>query len=74
MTIEDRVKEVFDQIATLDDDVNRSTTIESLNLDSLDVTELVMELEEEFDITIGDNDAESWTTFGDVIDHIEEKS
>jgi acyl carrier protein len=42
-------------------------------LDSLDVVELVMELEEEFDITISDDDAEKIKLLGDLIDYINKK-
>ncbi len=43
-----------------------------LGADSLDVVELVMEFEKEFNITIPDNDAEKITTVGDAISYIEE--
>ncbi|MBM7644325.1 acyl carrier protein [Scopulibacillus daqui] len=43
---------------------------EDLDADSLDVVELVMELEDEFDIEISDEDAEKIVTVGDVIDYI----
>jgi len=42
--------------------------------DSLDVVELVMELEDEFDITIPDDDYDKIRTVGDAIAYIEEKS
>ena len=40
--------------------------------DSLDIVELVMALEEEFDIEIPDSDAEKVVTVGDVVDYIKE--
>lgn len=40
--------------------------IEDLCMDSLDLVELVMELEEEFSMEISDHDAEQWKTVGDV--------
>lgn len=43
---------------------------EDLEADSLDVVELVMELEDEFDMEISDEDAEKIVTVGDVIDYI----
>ncbi|MFC7392520.1 acyl carrier protein [Scopulibacillus cellulosilyticus] len=43
---------------------------EDLDADSLDVVELVMELEDEFEIEISDEDAEKIATVGDVIDYI----
>ena len=46
--------------------------IDELGADSLDIVELVMALEEEFDIEIPDADAEKVTTVGDVVDYIKE--
>lgn len=43
---------------------------DDLGADSLDVVELVMELEDEFDMEISDEDAEKITTVGDVVDYI----
>ncbi|MCK6256980.1 acyl carrier protein [Fictibacillus sp. WQ 8-8] len=43
---------------------------EDLGADSLDVVELVMELEDEFDLEISDEDAEKITTVGDVVNYI----
>jgi acyl carrier protein len=50
-----------------------SSFSEDLGLDSLDVVELVMELEAEFDITIPDPDAERIVTLEDAIRYIEEQ-
>ena len=46
--------------------------IDDLGADSLDIVELVMALEEEFDIEIPDSDAEKVVTVGDVVDDIKE--
>jgi len=46
--------------------------IDDLGADSLDIVELVMALEEEFDIEIPDGDAEKVVTVGDVVDYIKE--
>lgn len=46
--------------------------IDDLGADSLDIVELVMALEEEFDIEIADSDAEKIVTVGDVVDYIRE--
>ncbi|MGO4887815.1 acyl carrier protein [Anaerobacillus sp. MEB173] len=43
---------------------------EDLGADSLDVVELVMELEDEFDLEISDEDAEKISTVGDVVEYI----
>ena len=47
--------------------------IDDLGADSLDIVELVMALEEEFDIEIPDSDAEKVVTVGDVVDYIKRK-
>ena len=46
--------------------------IDDLGADSLDIVELVMALEEEFDMEIPDTDAEKVVTVGDVVDYIKE--
>ncbi|HET7521989.1 MAG TPA: acyl carrier protein [Bacillales bacterium] len=46
---------------------------DDLEADSLDVVELVMELEDEFDMEISDEDAEKIATVGDVIDYIKSR-
>ncbi|KGX88480.1 acyl carrier protein [Pontibacillus litoralis] len=47
---------------------------EDLEADSLDVVELVMELEDEFDMEISDEDAEKISTVGDAVNYINSKS
>ena len=49
-----------------------SSFIDDLGADSLDIVELVMAIEEEFDIEIPDSDAEKVVTVGDVVDYIKE--
>ena len=53
---------------------NESRFQEDLGADSLDVVELVMGLEEEFDIEIPDEDAEKIATVGDAIAYIDDKT
>lgn len=47
-----------------------SSFVDNLGADSLDIVELVMALEEEFDIEIPDEDAEKVSTVGDVVEYI----
>jgi acyl carrier protein len=47
---------------------------DDLGADSLDVVELVMELEDEFDLEISDEDAEKITTVGEVVNYIQSQS
>ena len=49
-----------------------SSFIDDLGADSLDIVELVMALEEEFDIEIPDSDAEKVVSVGDVVEYIKE--
>ena len=49
-----------------------SSFIDDLGADSLDIVELVMALEEEFDMEIPDSDAEKVVTVGDVVQYIKE--
>ena len=46
--------------------------VEDLGADSLDIVELIMGIEEEFDIEIPDSDAEKVVTVGDVVDYIKD--
>lgn len=74
MALLDDVKEVV--IEQLDCDPAEvkedSKFIEDLGADSLDVVELVMALEEKFDIEIPDEDAEKILTVGDAIKYVED--
>lgn len=75
-TIEERViKIVCDQMGATADKVTRETSfINDLGADSLDTVELVMEFEDEFEISIPDEDAEKIQTVGNAIDYIQSKS
>jgi acyl carrier protein len=68
----DRVKRiVVDRLGVDESEVTLEASFkENLGADSLDVVELVMELEDEFDIEISDEDAEKINTVGDVINYI----
>ena len=72
----DKVKEIIiEQLGVAEDAVsNESSFIDDLGADSLDIVELIMALEEEFDMEIPDADAEKIVTVGDVIDYIKENS
>jgi len=47
--------------------------VEDLGADSLDIVELIMGIEEEFDIEIPDEDAEKLTTVGEAMDYVRSK-
>jgi len=75
-SIKDRViKIVCDQMGATPDKVTIETSfINDLGADSLDTVELVMEFEDEFEISIPDEDAEKIQTVGSAIDYIQGKS
>ena len=72
--IADKVKKIVVQnLGCSEDQVTEDAKfIEHLGADSLDQVELVMQLEEEFGVTIPDNAAEKLATVGDAIKYIEE--
>ena len=64
---------VSEQLGVNKEQVSRETSfVNDLGADSLDTVELVMELEEEFDINIPDDAAEEIQTVGQAIDYIEQ--
>jgi acyl carrier protein len=75
VSVEQRVIEIVcEHLAVSKEQVTRTTSfIEDIGADSLDIVELVMELEEEFDVQIPDTDAEKIKTVGEAIDYIEKK-
>jgi len=72
MALEDQVKEIIvEQLGVDEGDVKmESHFVDDLGADSLDTVELVMKLEEDFDIEIPDEDAEKIQTVRDAIDYI----
>ncbi len=74
MALIEEVKEVVvEQLNVNPDEVKEeSKFVEDLGADSLDVVELVMALEEKFDIEIPDTDAEKIVTVNDAITYIQE--
>ena len=74
-TVLERVSKVIvDRLGVDESDVTLQASFrDDLGADSLDVVELVMELEDEFDMEITDEDAEKISTVGDAIAYIESK-
>jgi acyl carrier protein len=72
MTIENKVKSIVaDQLGVGEDEIKPdSSFIEDLGADSLDIVELVMAMEEEFEVEIPDEEAENIKTVGDAVNYI----
>ena len=66
------VEIVSEQMSVDKGEISRPTSfVNDLNADSLDTVELVMELEDEFDLSIPDDEAEKLKTVGEAIDYIQ---
>jgi acyl carrier protein len=72
MEVFDKVKAVvIDQLGVDDDKVTMEASfVDDLGADSLDIVELIMGLETEFDLEIPDEDAEKISTVGDAVNYI----
>ncbi|ADO73384.1 acyl carrier protein [Stigmatella aurantiaca] len=70
--IEAKIKSIIaDQLGVGEDEIKpESQFIEDLGADSLDIVELVMAMEEEFEVEIPDEEAENIKTVGDAINYI----
>jgi len=70
-----KVKDIIvEQLGVDEEEVTTSTSfVDDLGADSLDIVELVMAMEEEFDIEIPDEDAEKISTVEDVIEYIDSR-
>lgn len=71
----DKVKDIIvDQLDVDEDKITMEASItEDLGADSLDVVDLIMSLEEEFEIKIPDDEVENVKTVGDIVKFIEEE-
>ena len=76
MNVADKIKEaIIDKLGVEETQITpEASFIDDLGADSLDTVELIMALEEEFDLEIPDEDAEGLTTVKAVIDYIEDKT
>ncbi len=76
MNIEQKVREIIAK--QMEKDVSEitleKTFIDDLEADSLDIVEMVMEMEEEFEIEIPDEDAEKIRTVKDAVNYIQKKT
>ena len=72
MSVEDKVKKIIAEKLSVDleEVLPEASFVDDLGADSLDLVELIMSMEEEFDIDISDEDAETITTVNDAIAYI----
>jgi acyl carrier protein len=75
MTLEEKVISIImEQLdVTREECVAEASFIEDLGADSLDLVELIMEMEEIFDVQIADNELEKIRTIQDVLDYLKSK-
>ena len=73
MAVFEKVKAiVVEQLGVDEVEVTQETSFEQLNADSLDIVELIMALEEAFDLDIPDEEAEKIRTVGDAVSYIKD--
>jgi acyl carrier protein len=72
MSVEDKVKKIIAEKLSVDleEIVPEASFVDDLGADSLDLVELIMSMEEEFDIDISDEDAEKMVTVKDAIEYV----
>ena len=75
MALQERVAEIIvEQLGVSRGEVSpEASFIDDLGADSLDIVELIMAMEEEFDVEIPDDDAEKMQTIGDAINYLQSK-
>ncbi len=75
MALEQRVGDIIvEQLGITKEEVRlEASFIDDLGADSLDIVELVMAMEEEFDVEIPDEDAEKIQTIGDAVSYLKDK-
>lgn len=73
--VQSKLKEiVMDRLNAEEDQIKpEASFVEDLGADSLDIVELIMGIEEEFDIEISDEDAEKLTTVGEAMEYVKTK-
>jgi acyl carrier protein len=76
MGMDDRVREIIvEQLGVSTEEIKpEASFIDDLGADSLDIVELVMALEEAFDVEIPDDDAEKIQTIGDALNYVRERT
>ena len=70
----DKLKSIIeDELGFKIDDLTLESTLADMGADSLDAVELIMAIEEEYDIEISEDDAQQFTSLGNIVSYIESK-
>lgn len=72
----EKIKEIIIDQLSLDEDreiAMDTSLMKDLEADSLDAVEIIMAIEDEFDVEIPDEDAEGFKTIGDIVRYVEDK-
>ena len=72
----DKIKEIIiEQLGVEDSDIQQDTSLtKDLEADSLDAVEIIMAIEEEYDIEIPDKKTEKFTNIGDIVEFVKSKT
>jgi len=75
MNVEKKIKQIIaEQLGISEEEINpEASFIEELGADSLDIVELIMAMEEEFEMEISDEDAEKMLSVQDAIDYVKKR-
>ena len=69
-----KIKEIISRQTDIDEDtLTEDTTMEEITSDSLDIVEMLMDIEETFDFDISDEDAKKLTTIGELCNYIDDR-
>ena len=69
-----KIKEIISRQTDIDEDtLTEDTTMEEITSDSLDIVEMLMDVEETFDVDISDEDAKKLTTIGELCNYIDDR-
>ncbi len=65
---------IIEQLSVIDpSDIKPDTTFESMDIDSIDAVEIIMAIEDEFEVEIPDDIAEAFTSISDIINYLSEE-
>lgn len=72
----EKIQAIIAEQLAVDEDIIKPEThlMKDLEADSLDAVEIIMAIEDEFDVEIPDEDAEKFQTVGDLINYVESKA